>query len=208
MKALLLWIIALTALPASMLHAEELVGTWQGTLKAGPQELRIVIKISMVDDKLKAEILKQQSPIADAALELNDLVETLTDAKLGLQKAGEEDKNKFWQATFRFALAQAKMRLAFIHEANLALGQIRTDSIPDTANASGLRLVQKAKMTDKKNAPLGKQALEQLAALAQENKGTPFEVLAKQWRAVSLGLEWKPKKSDADTTMEMKEEKK
>ena len=162
-----------------------------------------------VDDKLKAEIeKKQQPPIADAALELSELVETLTDAKLGLQKAGEEDKNKFWQSTFRFALAQAKLRLAFIHEANLALGQIRTDSIPDTANASGLRLVQKAKMTDKKNAPLGKQALEQLAALAQENKGTPFEVLAKQWRSVSLGLEWKPKRADADTTMEMKEEKK
>lgn len=162
-----------------------------------------------VDDKLKAEIeKKEQPPIADAALELSELLETLTDAKLGLQKAGEEDKNKFWQATFRFALAQAKLRLAFIHEANLALGQIRTDNIPDTANASGLRLVQKAKMTDKKNAPLGKQALEQLGELAKEHKGTPFEVLAKQWRSVSLGLEWKPKKSDADTTMEMKEEKK
>lgn len=162
-----------------------------------------------VDDKLKAEIeKKEQPPIADAALELSELVETLTDAKLGLQKAGEEDKNKFWQATFRFALAQAKLRLAFIHEANLALGQIRTDSLPDTANASGLRLVQKTKMTDKKNAPLGKQALEQLGALAQENKGTPFEVLAKQWRSVSLGLEWKPKRADADTTADMKMEEK
>jgi uncharacterized protein (TIGR03435 family) len=53
MKALLLLIIALVALPASVLHAEELTGTWQGTLKPGPQDLRLVIKISMADDKLK-----------------------------------------------------------------------------------------------------------------------------------------------------------
>lgn len=161
-----------------------------------------------VDDKLKADIeKKEQPPIADAALELDELVETLTNPKLGLQKAGEEDKNKFWQATFRFALAQAKMRLAFIHEANLALGQIRTDSIPDMTNATGLRLVQKGKMTDKKNAPLGKQALEQFGELAKEHKGTPFEVLAKQWRSVSLGLEWRAKKADADTTTGMEEKK-
>jgi hypothetical protein len=153
-----------------------------------------------VDEKLKKEIGKEQAPLADAALELSELVETLTDDKLGLQKAGEGDPNKFWQATFRFALAQAKLRLAFIHEANTALGLAQTDSLPDDANASGLRLVQRVKMTDKKATPGGKQALEQLGELAKEHKGTPFEVLAKQWRSVSLGLEWKPKRADADTT--------
>ena len=158
-----------------------------------------------VDDKLKAEIeKKEQPPLADAGLELLELVETLTDAKLGLQKAGESDANKFWQATFRFALAQAKLRLAFMSEANVALGLVRTDNLPDTAGASGLRLVQKAKMTDKKAAPGGKQALDQLGELAKEHRGTPFEVLGKQWRAVSLGLEWRAKRADADTTAEMK----
>src|SRR5439155_10075887 len=36
----------------------------QGTLKAGPQELRIVIKISLADDKLKAVLysIDQKSP--------------------------------------------------------------------------------------------------------------------------------------------------
>jgi hypothetical protein len=194
---------------AAVKALEEIRGKW---MKFADPEKDSVLKDGVsgkVDDKLKAEIeKKEQPPIADAALELSELVETLTDAKLGLQKAGEEDKNKFWQATFRFALAQAKMRLAFIHEANLALGQIRTDSIPDMTNATGLRLVQKGKMTDKKNAPLGKQALEQFGELAKEHKGTPFEVLAKQWRAVSLGLEWRAKKADADTTGDMKMEEK
>ncbi len=156
-----------------------------------------------VDEALKKLISKEQAPLADAGLELLELVETLTDAKLGLQKAGEADANKFWQATFRFALAQAKLRLAFISEANVALGLVQTDNLPEAPNASGLRLVQKTKMTDKKAAPGGKQALEQLGELAAQHKGTPFEVLAKQWRAVSLGLEWKPKRADADTTAAM-----
>jgi hypothetical protein len=159
-----------------------------------------------VDDKLKAEIAKDQVPISSAVYDLNESVEAVSDDALGLVAAADADTNKFWQATFRFALAQAKLRVAFLHEANLALGNIRTDNLPDSA--SGLRLVQKAKMTDKKAAPGGKQALEQLGELAKEHKGTPFEVLAKQWRAVSLGLEWRPKKEDADTTAEMKEEKK
>jgi uncharacterized protein (TIGR03435 family) len=36
------------------LYAQKINDTWQGTLKAGPQDLRIVMKISLDDDKLKA----------------------------------------------------------------------------------------------------------------------------------------------------------
>jgi hypothetical protein len=54
MKKLMLGIIALAALSGSALQAQNFTGTWQGTLKAGPQELRTVIKISLDDDKLKA----------------------------------------------------------------------------------------------------------------------------------------------------------
>jgi uncharacterized protein (TIGR03435 family) len=42
------------ALAAAALHAQNITGTWQGTLKAGPRELRTVYKISLEDDKLKA----------------------------------------------------------------------------------------------------------------------------------------------------------
>jgi uncharacterized protein (TIGR03435 family) len=54
MKRLMLWIIALTALPGIALHAQNITGTWQGTLKPGPRDLRIVVRISLDDDKLKA----------------------------------------------------------------------------------------------------------------------------------------------------------
>ena len=54
MKTLLLWLIALATFPATALHAQNITGAWQGTLKAGPRDLRIVIKISLEDDKPKA----------------------------------------------------------------------------------------------------------------------------------------------------------
>src|SRR3569833_1542912 len=50
----LLWKLALVGL-ATTLNAQNLVGTWQGTLVAGQQNLRQVFRISVgADDKLKA----------------------------------------------------------------------------------------------------------------------------------------------------------
>ncbi len=48
MKKLMLWIVALVALSGSALDAQDITGTWQGTLQAG-RELRIVIQISNAD---------------------------------------------------------------------------------------------------------------------------------------------------------------
>ena len=64
MQRLLLWTIAFATLPGSALQAQNITGTWQGALKAGAQELRTVIKISLVDDKLKAVLysIDQRSP--------------------------------------------------------------------------------------------------------------------------------------------------
>src|SRR5262245_26421795 len=45
---------ALAAMAAGALEAQNITGTWQGTLKAGPQDLRTVIEISQENDKLKA----------------------------------------------------------------------------------------------------------------------------------------------------------
>lgn len=53
MRKSALWIIPLFALAGSALQAENITGTWQGTLKAGPQGLRTVLKISLEDDKYK-----------------------------------------------------------------------------------------------------------------------------------------------------------
>ncbi|MGA3096205.1 MAG: TIGR03435 family protein [Bryobacteraceae bacterium] len=64
MKKLMLWMIAFATLPGSALQAQNVTGSWQGTLEAGPQKLRIVVKISLEDDKLKATLysIDQQAP--------------------------------------------------------------------------------------------------------------------------------------------------
>jgi uncharacterized protein (TIGR03435 family) len=54
MKKLPLSAAILISLCGSSLFAQNLTGTWQGTLKVGPQDLRIVVRISLEDDKLKA----------------------------------------------------------------------------------------------------------------------------------------------------------
>ena len=68
MKKLMLWITVLVA--AGALHAQNINATWQGALKAGPQELRVVIKISVDDkDKLKADFysIDQKTPAIPAS---------------------------------------------------------------------------------------------------------------------------------------------
>ena len=54
MKKLMLSIAALAAIPLAALHAQNINAAWQGKLKVGPADLRIVMKISLEDDKLKA----------------------------------------------------------------------------------------------------------------------------------------------------------
>ena len=56
MERLTLWMIVLLTFAASALQAQNITGTWQGTLKAGPQELRTVLKITLEDDKYKATL--------------------------------------------------------------------------------------------------------------------------------------------------------
>jgi uncharacterized protein (TIGR03435 family) len=64
MKKLMLRILALTVLSGGALLAQNITGNWQGTLKAGPQDLRVVFKITLDDDKLKAMLYSIDQPQA------------------------------------------------------------------------------------------------------------------------------------------------
>jgi uncharacterized protein (TIGR03435 family) len=56
MKKLLLWLVALASFSAGALHAQDIVGTWQGTMQA-EKDLRIVVKISKAESgDLKAMV--------------------------------------------------------------------------------------------------------------------------------------------------------
>jgi uncharacterized protein (TIGR03435 family) len=64
MKKLALWIMALAALQASAIEAQNITGDWQGTLQAGPQKVRFVFKIGQENDKLKAALYIVDQPTA------------------------------------------------------------------------------------------------------------------------------------------------
>ena len=62
MKKLTLWMFALAALQGSGLQAQNITGNWQGTLEVGPQKVRLVFKIALEDDKLKATLYFADQP--------------------------------------------------------------------------------------------------------------------------------------------------
>jgi uncharacterized protein (TIGR03435 family) len=62
MKKLTLWMMALAGLHGSALQAQNIAGNWQGTLQAGPQKVRIVFKIALENDKLKATLYTVDRP--------------------------------------------------------------------------------------------------------------------------------------------------
>jgi uncharacterized protein (TIGR03435 family) len=86
MKRLTPWIIALAALAGSALSAQNITGTWQGTLKPGPRDLRIVMKISLENDKLKAvfySIDQGGQPLPASAVTQNGSTVKVTFAGIG-----------------------------------------------------------------------------------------------------------------------------
>jgi uncharacterized protein (TIGR03435 family) len=62
MTKLTLWVMAVAALPGSALQAQNITGNWQGTVQAGPEKLRIVFKIALENDKLKATLYSVDRP--------------------------------------------------------------------------------------------------------------------------------------------------
>src|SRR5439155_10483268 len=140
-----------------------------------------------VDEALKKQIAADQFPIAKLTLELDEQMTALTQAG----KTLDRETSKRWQALYAYALAQIQMRWGFVHEYNLALGNIRTDNLekPKGGGTPIYRLVSVEKMKSKKEiTDKVEAAREAFEKIIQDHKGTPLEVLAKMNKNVALGL--------------------
>lgn len=139
---------------------------------------------------IKNLILGRQKDPARAEYELQGQLESLQDA--GKERAKE--KSKRWQANYDYVLARLKARLAYIGEYNYVLGQIRKDSLPkrDPAKHSGYRLAAQENLQNNESRKLAVDARKLLTKVAEDYKGTPWEVLAKRQALNALGLEWQP----------------
>lgn len=144
------------------------------------------------DDGVKSQIRREQEAPARIILELEELALDMDDA---LEKIDEEE-SPFWKVTFLFAMAEVKARLAFMHEYDLALASILTEALPDRdpeKGQTGYQMVSTTKMRSKRDIrEIGEDALELYDRVADEHKGTPWEVYAKRSRTIALGLDWRP----------------
>ena len=144
------------------------------------------------NDQVKAQILREQETPATISFLLQERIDEMD------KLAGElsQEKSKFWQATFEYARAQAKARLAFIEEYNALLGNIRTDALPDRDLAkgeTGLQLVSVEKLTSDRNIrDIAQESKALFDKITKEHPGTPWAVRAKRSEVLALGLRWEP----------------
>jgi hypothetical protein len=142
------------------------------------------------NDKIKAEILKEQLKPAHVQADLKDKLDELR--KAGVER--DKEPSKRWQAHYDYILAQLLARTAYVDEYNLMLGKIRKDELPPLeVDQTGYRLSSRERLQSTKEVKdMAAEAQKLFAKLAREHPGTPWEILAKRARLNALGLEWQP----------------
>jgi len=137
----------------------------------------------------KNQVEQQQKNLA--------LVYAALDAKHEELRALQEDRDretKCWQANYDYVMARLGFRLAQFLEYQVMLGQIRKEELPelDKQKHTGYRLAAKIMLTDRDGEKIATGAKKLLKTIAEEHKGTPWELLAKRDIMTALGLEWQP----------------
>lgn len=101
-------------------------------------------------------------------------------------------ESKRWQAHYDFAVAELRLRIVVLNEYNRALGNVKTELLPDLpAGSPGWRLVPIEKVEGRKDVKLlYASAREGFTKLATDHKGTPWESLANRSLAVLPGAHW------------------
>lgn len=163
--------------------------------KDGKPQLRDEF-VGETNDAVKAEVTREQKAFPAEATPRIELAVRLLEGV----EAGRAEQPKRWQAHFDYALAQGRARLAFLHEYNLALGNIKTDVLPardPKLGHDGYKLVAAATLKAKDAKKLAEEANEVFDRLVAEHPGTPWAVQAKRDRALNLGLAWQPFNSKA-----------
>jgi hypothetical protein len=147
------------------------------------------------NDAVKRTISAKQNAAVILEIDFQELIDEMEP----LGKMLDKEESPYWQATFLYAQAQVKARYAFLCEYNLALGRIKTESLPDVSDkALGLQLASVEKMDSKKSVKeIAAAAKETFSDLIAKHKNTPWAVMAKQYRVIALGLKWQEYKPPA-----------
>ncbi len=112
-----------------------------------------------------------------------------TDKPGDLRKA---EPSKRWQVSYDYVLAHLEAQISFLYEYQAMLGSMRKELPAKEPGHGGWRMSATAAPTgDSDGKKMAKSSAKIYDALAADNGNTPWFVLAKRERMVSLGLEWK-----------------
>ena len=144
-----------------------------------------------VTEAMKKVIKDEQVVPATAILKLETAMVEL-DAVAGMKAAAP----KRWQAHYDYAMALLKGRQAYLHEYDLLMGNIHTETLPTIdpkLGHVGLKLLTTDKMKSKSDVKkLATESVEIYEKMATDYAGTPWAMQAKREKGVPLGLQWQP----------------
>jgi hypothetical protein len=116
------------------------------------------------------------------------------DAHEELLKVGKDDskESKLWQANYDYALARLSGFIAYVHEYNALLGQLRREPPPrDPKLHRGWRMVPQEKPQSGAEARKFAQEAQQIFdKMIKAYKDTKYADLARRDRDIPLGLKW------------------
>jgi hypothetical protein len=138
-------------------------------------------------DKEKADFKRIQEVPAKVEFLLGDLRDALQE--VGAMK---DKQPKRWQAHYEYVLAQLKLRMCYANQYNLALANVRGGKFPDLKpGENGYRLTAETaldKLTPSEYKEMFAEAKKALNAIIKEHPNTPWALLAKGDRTLSIGL--------------------
>lgn len=139
--------------------------------------------------EVKKQIAEEQLVPARVILKLEIVFDRLEAVEP--QRANELRR---WQAHYDLAVATCLARLAFLHEYNMMLGQIRLENLPDLNAAKGENAYRLVSANELKSTTSVKKLAERSSKLfdqiVEEHRGTPWAIAAAREKAAPLGLRW------------------
>jgi len=141
------------------------------------------------ENAFKANVEADERKVAVMLGALTEAHEELKDLE-----AEREKETKRWQANYDFIVAHLEAKIAYLFEYQSMLGQMRREYPEHDAKIHvAFKLASRQELSgDATGRKLAKTAHKTFTTLAEEAKGTPWEVLAKREKLTNLGLEWKP----------------
>jgi Caspase domain len=169
------------------------------SLKEEVEKIRVRTKVNLSylkdgfrapqnENQFKTELNNQERPIADMIDEMEHAYKKLKSVEVDRQK-----EPKRWLANYDFIVARMEEQIAYLYEYQSVLGQMRKELPPlDKAQGNGWKLASTETLNgDSKGKKMAKSSAALLKKMAEEHKGTPWEVLAKREKLTTLGLELK-----------------